>query len=395
MGQMDNFNFRIDNPTVEAVGKMNFSGNIIPNSWFRTLCDKSGHPYMNAIVLLADIRYWYTPTEIRDEESGRTIGFRKKFKADALQRSRNKFSEQFGLSLKQVDAALDYLQECGIIKKEIRSGVVFNGRKAGNTMYILLDAEALYRYTYPDKNDSSKTVKKTNEEMEKDFPETGNEEETVSQQGKGVSPYRGRGYPFAGSEDITIPPLQGKEVSPSRERGYPPIGREGIPLQGERVSPYRGRHTYNNTYINTENKHLHSSLQKKEDDRGEDIREVFTELCGNVEGMKMTKDNCHDLADCIRRHPEMRHDVILLAAKFSSATCLSKSSSSKIKYLTAVLSTLEERKINTPDKFQQFQLEYRKRKQKEWDCSMEFQREYDFAQLERQLLSNIGEEELK
>ncbi len=51
---------------------MNFSGNIIPNSWFRTLCDKSGHPYMNAIVILTDIRYWYTPTEIRDEKSGRT-----------------------------------------------------------------------------------------------------------------------------------------------------------------------------------------------------------------------------------------------------------------------------------------------------------------------------------
>ncbi len=143
-------------------------------------------------------------------------------------------------------------------------------------------------------------------------------------------------------------------------------------------------------------------MQKKDDRRGKDIREVFTELCGNVEGMKMIKDNCYDLADCIRRHPEMRHDVILLAAKFSSATCLSKSSSSKIKYLTAVLSTLEERKINTPDKFQQFQLEYgkSKRKQKEWDCkkwdcSVEFQREYDFAQLERQLLSNMGEEELK
>lgn len=357
MGQMDNF--RIDNPTVEAVGKMNFSGNIIPNSWFRTLCDKSGHPYMNAIVILADIRYWYTPTEIRDEESGRTIGFRKKFKADALQRSRNKFSEQFGLSLKQVDAALDYLQECGIIKKEVRNDVSFNGRKVGNTMYILLNADILYRYTYPEEF----LYPGTDINSGKDGAE---ENESLSSQEEGVSPCKGR--------------------------GYPPTGGEGISLQGERVSPYRGRHTYNNTYINTENKHLPSSPQKKDERRDEDIREVFTELCGNVEGMKMTEDNCHDLAECIRRYPEMRHDVMLLAAKFSSVTCLSKSSFSRIRYLTAVLSTLEERKIDTPDKFQRFQLEYRKRKQKEWDCSLEFQREYDFAQLERQLLNNnLGE----
>ncbi len=183
MGQMDNLT--LDNPTVEAIGKMNFSGNIIPNSWFQTLCDKSGHPYMNAIVILADIRYWYTPTEIRDEESGRTIGFKKKFKADALQRSRNKFAEQFGLSLKQVDGALDYLQECGIIRKEIRNDVNFNGRKVGNTLYIFLDAEKLYQYTYP--------------------------EEFRCLYGK--------------SEE--------ERVFSHREKGYSPTGREGIPLQGE------------------------------------------------------------------------------------------------------------------------------------------------------------------
>lgn len=377
MGQMDNL--KTDNPTVEAVGKMNFSGNIIPNSWFRTLCDKSGHPYMNAIVILADIRYWYTPTEIRDEKSGRTIGFKKKFKADALQRSRNKFSEQFGLSLKQVDAALDYLQECGIIKKEIRNDVAFNGKKVGNTMYILLDAEALYRYTYPE---------------EFLYPdESENAEKAVILQREGASPCRGRRYSPAEGEGI---PLQRERVSPCKGRGYPPTEGEGIPLQGERVSPYRGRHTYNNTYINTEYNYLHSPPQRQYDRGNEFVWEVFMELCGNIEGIRMTEDNCQHITNCIERHSGVRPDVMLLAAKFSSSTCLSKSSYSRIRYLTAVLLTLEERKIDTADKFQQFQMEYSKskRKQKEWDCSSEFQREYNFDQLERQLtLNQVGEPE--
>ena len=190
--------------------------------------------------------------------------------------------------------------------------------------------------------------------------------------------------------------MQEEGVSPYRGRGYPPTGGEGISLQGERVSPHRGRHTYNNTYINTENNYLHSPPQRQYDRGNEFVREVFMELCGNIEGIRMTEDNCHHITDCIERHSEVRQDVMLLAAKFSSSTCLSKSSFSRIRYLTAVLLTLEERKIDTVDKFQQFQMEYSKskRKQKEWDCSSEFRREYNFEQLERQLtLNQVGEPE--
>ena len=43
------------NPAVYAVGKMHISGNVIPNTWYQTIQTPGGKPYLNAIILLADI----------------------------------------------------------------------------------------------------------------------------------------------------------------------------------------------------------------------------------------------------------------------------------------------------------------------------------------------------
>ncbi len=106
----------------------------------------------------------------------------------------------------------------------------------------------------------------------------------------------------------------------------------------------------------------------------------------------MTEKSEAALNVCMMEHSAIPCDMVFLAAKFSATTCLSKASASRIKYLDAVLSTLEERKIDTADKFQQFQSEYQKGSKKEtWECSEEFRREYDFDKLEEQLLnSNDG-----
>lgn len=377
---------RVDHPVVEAIGKMNFTGNIIPNAWFQTLRDKSGHPYMNAIVILADIRYWYTPTEVRDEESGRTIGYRKKFAADALQRSRDKFAEQFGLSLKQVDAALNYLQDCGIIHKETRNGV-FNGRKVGNVMYIYLDADVLYQYTYPESFSLEESIEKVPFEDEEGSPQE--EKKTAMQE----------------EESVT---LQGERVASDshREREYCPTGGEGIPLQGERVSPYREKeccptggksitlrgdtNTYNNTYIKTKNNTYPHHQSSNEDD--EYVKKVFSELCRDIKGVRMREESKRALCTRIKEHPDIGRDIIVLAAGFSASTCLSKVPLSRIKYLSAVLFTLEELQINTPDQFKRFREwrkhQGRKNQKSQQNYTESFQREYDFKELERKLLSN-------
>ena len=55
------------NEIVDENAKLNISGNIIPQVWYRTIIRESGKPNLTAIIILADIVYWYKPTEIRDE----------------------------------------------------------------------------------------------------------------------------------------------------------------------------------------------------------------------------------------------------------------------------------------------------------------------------------------
>ena len=55
------------NKTVDQVGKINFIGNVIPHTWYKTILRENGKPNVNAIIILSDIVYWYRPKEVRDE----------------------------------------------------------------------------------------------------------------------------------------------------------------------------------------------------------------------------------------------------------------------------------------------------------------------------------------
>ena len=101
------------NEIVDENAKLNISGNIIPQVWYRTIIRESGKPNLTAIIILADIVYWYKPTEIRDEGTGQVIGVRKKFKSDLLQRSYQQISEQFGISKKVSDKCSGIFREAG------------------------------------------------------------------------------------------------------------------------------------------------------------------------------------------------------------------------------------------------------------------------------------------
>lgn len=47
------------NEIVDENAKLNISGNIIPQVWYRTIIRESGKPNLTAIIILADIVYWY------------------------------------------------------------------------------------------------------------------------------------------------------------------------------------------------------------------------------------------------------------------------------------------------------------------------------------------------
>lgn len=67
------------NEIVDAMGSINISGNIIPAVWYRTITKENGKPYLLAIVILADIVYWYRPSEVRDQEPDIFLGGKRNF----------------------------------------------------------------------------------------------------------------------------------------------------------------------------------------------------------------------------------------------------------------------------------------------------------------------------
>jgi hypothetical protein len=122
-------------PTVAAIGQMHFEGNIIPHTWYKAITFPNGKADVNAILILAEIVYWYRPTVERDEATGEIINIRKKFKADKLQRSYQSFGDQFGLTRRQCEDAIARLVAQGFITKETRTVDTAAG-KIGNVLFV-------------------------------------------------------------------------------------------------------------------------------------------------------------------------------------------------------------------------------------------------------------------
>lgn len=136
------------NASVDALAEMNISGNITPANWYKTILRDNGKPYLLAICILSEIVYWYRPVEVRDEHSGMVVGYRKKFREDMLQKSYSDFAEQFGESKRSVKAAIDRLEEIGVIWRVFMNRTLNNGIVVNNIMYVDLCIEALYAYTF-------------------------------------------------------------------------------------------------------------------------------------------------------------------------------------------------------------------------------------------------------
>lgn len=177
--------FTTGNATVDSIGQMHLEGNVIPHTWYENIrLESTGKPDLNAITLLGEIVYWYRPTHVKEEETGRLLGIKKRFKADLLQRSYDSFADQFGFSKKQVKEAMDRLENIGVIKRDFRT-INSNGSTLSNVLFIDLNVGLL----------------------------------------KGIT-------------------FEGERVLPSTVGGSYPVGGEGVAQQGERVSPSTvGGHT--------------------------------------------------------------------------------------------------------------------------------------------------------
>ena len=119
------------NKVVNAISKLHFAGNIIPHSWFDAIALDSGKPDLVAIIILSEIIYWYRGTLLKDENTLKVIGYRKRFEADKLQLTSKVLGNRFGFSKRQVSNAITRLCESNLItveyrKLELQSGTINN-----------------------------------------------------------------------------------------------------------------------------------------------------------------------------------------------------------------------------------------------------------------------------
>lgn len=138
------------NKIVDAIGKMNITGNVIPEAWYSNIRYKNGKPNMNAIIILSDIVYWYRPSEYRNEYDG-TVIYKKKFADDKyLQRSYKQLSNKFGISEGQAKASIVFLEkDIGVVIRHFKQITTGYGTVLSNVMFLELVPHRLEEITYP------------------------------------------------------------------------------------------------------------------------------------------------------------------------------------------------------------------------------------------------------
>lgn len=201
------------NEIVDANATLNFTGNIIPQAWYKTITKDSGKPHLTAIVILADIVYWYRPSEIRSEETGQIVALRKKFKSDLLQRSYQQIAEQFGISKKEATNSIIFLEKMGVIKRVFRT-ININGISINNVLFIELNVMRLKEITYPQSEEPvsfSRERGNSNDVKEKNNHSICPKKGQVSNDGEGaISPKRDR---VSSMEGIPVPERRGALLS--------------------------------------------------------------------------------------------------------------------------------------------------------------------------------------
>ncbi len=143
------------NKIVDEVSKINFSGDIMPRIWRKTITKENGKPYALARDILSDFVYWYRASEIVNEKT-LEITMKKKFRDDLLYKSYEQLCEEFGESKRVIRDALKRLEDLGVIKRLFRTVTCSNGMILNNVMYIELIPSVLMELTYPSENPSEK-----------------------------------------------------------------------------------------------------------------------------------------------------------------------------------------------------------------------------------------------
>ena len=145
---------RTGNAKVDKMAEMNFVGNIIPRNWYHTIVKDTGKPYLTAIIILADVVYWYRPTEIFDTTNNSVKGYKKKFESDLLMRSYEQLSRMYGISKREATDAVVFLEKLGAIKRVFRT-IKTENTTMNNVLFIDVDPDCIKKLTFGEENEDN------------------------------------------------------------------------------------------------------------------------------------------------------------------------------------------------------------------------------------------------
>jgi hypothetical protein len=138
------------NSTVDAIGQMQFEGNIIDRRWLQCPDLKLGSGRLNlpALIVLADILWWHRPTIVVDEGTNQITDVRTKFSHTELYKSYPEWAASLGLKDRQARDAVAFLVAKKIIKRRTGTLKFAGGIRSNNVVFLTPIPAAIKRITY-------------------------------------------------------------------------------------------------------------------------------------------------------------------------------------------------------------------------------------------------------
>jgi hypothetical protein len=132
---------------VVSLEDLSLAGNLIPHSWYHKITNSRGQPDSNAIIILAEIVYWYRSTK---------KGNSHKFYGASLQLGYDHFINKLNFTRDQIRNALKKLEELNLVYRAFKTESKF-GSNYSNIMFLELKIETLRSITSCYLNEKSKT----------------------------------------------------------------------------------------------------------------------------------------------------------------------------------------------------------------------------------------------
>lgn len=271
------------NSTVDAMASIQLTGNTIPQIWYKQIVRDNGKPHLLAISILADIVYWYRPTEIRDSATGQFMGFKKKFSGELLQRSYQQIADQFGESKRSVTDAIIRLENLGVLTRVFRT-ITVGGSVFNNVLYLKLHPDKLYEITYPPAEEPEREIKNP----EEIHPERKEDTPLPQNLGRGVTKFRERGSKISGegSQNLGTRNTKNttenihKNISSSSEKTKADLSEEDEDRKLKESLQYEAvLKTHNPELVEA----VFLEIKKEPKLHGTMTAELFNQICENIE----------------------------------------------------------------------------------------------------------------